>query len=105
MRAVPLNIAAWARALGLVAVTIAMIMASVHFRDDDAGIVAATKLGFPPRETDPLADELARCRAIGMAALGDAACKAAWAENRRRFFAAGSTADHTTAPTSAPEGK
>ena len=101
MRADPLNFGAWARALGLVAVTIAMIMASVHFRDNDSGIVAAAKLGFPPHETDPLADELARCRAIGMAAIEDAACKAAWAENRRRFFAAGSTADHTTAPTAA----
>ncbi len=105
MRADPLNFSAWARALGLVAATIAMIMASVHFRDNDFGIVAATKLGFPLHETDPLADELARCRAIGMAALEDAACKAAWAENRRRFFAAGSTADRRTAPTAALEGR
>ena len=105
MRAAPLNFGAWARALGLVAVTIAMIMASVHFRDDDSGIVATAKLGFPAHETDPLADELVRCHAIGMAALEDAACKAAWAENRRRFFAAGSTADHTTGATAAPEGK
>ena len=30
--------------------------------------------------------ELARCQAIGMAAKDDAACEAAWAENRRRFF-------------------
>jgi conjugative transfer region protein TrbK len=105
MRADPLNVSAWARALGLVAVTIATVMASVHFRDHDSGIVAATKLGFPPDDTDTLADELAHCRAIGIAAIEDAACKAAWAENRRRFFAAGSTADHATAPTAAPEGK
>jgi len=105
MRAGPLNFGAWARALGLVAVTTAMIMASVHFRDKDTGIIAASKLGFPLHETNPLADELARCRSIGMAALEDAPCKAAWAENRRRFFAAGSTADHTTAPTAPPEGK
>jgi conjugative transfer region protein TrbK len=105
MRAGPLNVAAWARALGLVAVTIATVMASVHFRDNDSGIVAAAKLGFPAHETNPLAGELARCRAIGMAALEDATCKAAWAENRRRFFSAGSTADRTTAPTARPEGK
>ena len=105
MRAAPLNVGAWARALGLVAVTIATVMASVHFRDNDSGIVAASKLGLPLHETDPLAGELARCRAIGMAALEDAACEAAWAENRRRFFAAGPAADHTTAPTAAPEGK
>jgi conjugative transfer region protein TrbK len=105
MRAGPLNVGAWARALSLVAVTIAMIMASVHFRDNDSGIVAAAKLGFPAHQTDPLADQLARCRAIGMAALKDAACKDAWAENRRRFFAAGPTADHMTAPTAPREGK
>ena len=104
MRAAPLNFGAWARALGLVAVTTAIIMASVHFRDNDSGIVAAAKLGLPIHETDPLANELARCRAIGMAAIEDAACKEAWAENRRRFFAAGSTPDHTTAPTAQPEG-
>ncbi len=27
-----------------------------------------------------------RCQALGMAAANDAACQAAWAENRRRFF-------------------
>jgi conjugative transfer region protein TrbK len=105
MPADPLNIGAWARALGLVAVTIATVMASVHFRDNESGIVAAAKLSFPPHETDPLGAELARCRAIGMAALEDAGCKAAWAENRRRFLAAGLTADHATAPTAPPEGK
>ena len=105
MPAAPLNLRAWARALGLVAVTLAIIMASTHFRDNDSGIVAAAKLSFPPHETDPSAAELARCRAIGMAALEDGACKAAWAENRRRFFATGPIADHTTAPTAAPEGK
>jgi conjugative transfer region protein TrbK len=105
MPADPLNVGAWARTLGLVAVTIAMIMASVHFRDGGSGIIAAAKRSFPLHETDPLAAELARCRAIGMAALDDAVCKAAWAENRRRFFAAGSTADHPTALTAPPEGK
>jgi len=38
------------------------------------------------RVDDPHAAELARCNAIGSAALDDAACRAAWAENRRRFF-------------------
>ena len=105
MRAIPLDLDAWARALGLVAVTAAMIMASIHFRDGDSGIVAVTKLGSPPPQTDPLADELARCRAIGMAAIEDVACKAAWAENRRRFFTDGSTAIDRTAPTAAAQGK
>jgi len=47
-----------------------------------------------PAATDPLTRELARCREIGMAADSDPACKAAWAENRQRFF--------TYTPSSAP---
>jgi conjugative transfer region protein TrbK len=35
---------------------------------------------------EPAANELARCRDIGPAALEDAACRKAWAENRRRFL-------------------
>jgi conjugative transfer region protein TrbK len=40
----------------------------------------------PAASIDPLVAELARCQALGVAALDDASCKAAWAENRRRFF-------------------
>jgi conjugative transfer region protein TrbK len=47
-----------------------------------------------PAATDSLTRELARCREIGMAADHDPACKAAWAESRRRFF--------IYAPSSAP---
>jgi conjugative transfer region protein TrbK len=43
---------------------------------------------------DPLTRELVRCREIGMAADNDPGCKAAWAENRQRFF--------TYTPSSAP---
>ena len=34
-----------------------------------------------------LADELARCKALGREAEHDAACKAVWAQNRARFLA------------------
>jgi len=34
-----------------------------------------------------LADELARCRALGTEAAHDAACKGVWAQNRARFLA------------------
>jgi len=33
-----------------------------------------------------LADELSRCEALGAEAAHDAACKAAWAQNRARFL-------------------
>jgi len=36
---------------------------------------------------DPLANELARCKALGAEAANDAACKAAWSQNRARFLA------------------
>ena len=35
---------------------------------------------------EPAKVELARCRAIGMAAVSDGTCRRAWAENRRRFL-------------------
>jgi conjugative transfer region protein TrbK len=38
---------------------------------------------------DALAGELARCRALGAEATHDAACNAAWAQNRARFLAPG----------------
>ena len=36
---------------------------------------------------DRLANELARCRALGAEATHDPACKGAWAQNRARFLA------------------
>jgi conjugative transfer region protein TrbK len=36
---------------------------------------------------DLLANELSRCKAVGAEAAHDAACKAAWAQNRARFLA------------------
>jgi len=38
---------------------------------------------------DLLANELSRCKALGAEAAHDAACKAAWAQNRARFLAPG----------------
>ena len=35
---------------------------------------------------DLLANELSRCKAVGAEAAHDAACKAAWAQNRARFL-------------------
>ena len=105
MREIPLDLGAWARALGLVAVTAAMIMASIHFRDGDSGVVAPAKPGSAPPQTDPLAHELARCQSIGIAAQDDSVCASAWAENRRRFFTyrPADAASLTTAPPALPK--
>lgn len=41
------------------------------------------------RPSDPLQAELLRCNGLGQGALEDPACRATWAENRRRFFGEG----------------
>ena len=40
---------------------------------------------------DPLRDELRRCQRLGEAATRDPACLRAWADNRERFLAPGSS--------------
>jgi conjugative transfer region protein TrbK len=84
MRARPFQIQTIARATGYVVVAAAIAATALHSRLDDAG--APTPLRAPSTGGDPLALELAHCKSIGMAAKDDAACEAAWAENRRRFF-------------------
>ena len=79
------DIGAFGRALGFVAVAAIIVMIAVHLRRADDSERAPSL--SPSVSSDPLARELARCQGIGMAAEDDAGCKAAWAENRRRFFA------------------
>ena len=84
MRGRPLQVQAIARATGYVVVAAAIAATTFHFRHD--GTSASAPVRMPAAVSDPLAPELARCQAIGMAAKDDATCEAAWAENRRRFF-------------------
>ncbi|MFB9948869.1 putative entry exclusion protein TrbK-alt [Rhizobium puerariae] len=64
--------------------------------DEDRRDVAAPRIEHPggDRARDR---ELSRCRDLGTAALEDAACRKAWAENRRRFFRMDSP-DRPTSP-------
>ena len=84
MRGRLLNLPAIARAVGFALVAIAIIAATLHFREaplrspDHAASSAAT--------SDPLSDELKRCQVLAAQAKDDADCEAAWAESRRRFF-------------------
>jgi conjugative transfer region protein TrbK len=84
MRGQTFQIGAIARAAGYVVVASAIAATALHFQHDDPG--APAPLRAPSTGSDPLALELAHCQSIGMAAKDDAACEAAWAENRRRFF-------------------
>jgi conjugative transfer region protein TrbK len=76
-------------------------MTAVHLRHDDDKADAHGASAAIPAPSDPLAHELARCRAIVMASKDDADCEAAWAENRRRFFTYWPSPDHSNTPTAA----
>ena len=99
MRGPLFNTRAVARASGFLLVAAAIVALAVRFDRD-----GAKSHGMAPRpaqSTDPLAAELVRCQSIGMAAQSDAACAAAWAENRRRFFTY-PPADGATPPAARP---
>ncbi len=53
--------------------------------DEDRHDAAAHRIEHPGGDLASTG-ELARCRDLGTAALEDAACRKAWAENRHRFF-------------------
>ena len=80
------GIRATAGAIGLLAIGAAIMATDVHLRHSgiSPGDQSDARAAGP---NDALARELARCQAIGMRARDDAACEAAWPENRRRFFA------------------
>ena len=79
-----LNLPAMGRAAGCLLVAAAIIAAAVQFHRHVAPPQLPTS--SVASRPDPLAAAMARCQALGMAAENDAACQAAWAENRRRFF-------------------
>ena len=84
MRGHLLDIPAFGRAAGFVLVAAAILATTLHFDRQKAEPEPTTARLKP--SVNPLAAELAHCQSIGIAAQNDAACAAAWAENRRRFF-------------------
>lgn len=79
MRSRRYRIPAITRTVGYLAVAAAIAATALHLRHEQA-------TPAPSVSRDPLGAQLARCQAIGMAAMGDRDCEAAWAENRRHFF-------------------
>jgi conjugative transfer region protein TrbK len=65
-------------------VAIAVLATALHFRTQPRR--AEPRAPDAPATADPLAEELLRCQLIADQAKDDAACEAAWAESRRRFF-------------------
>ncbi|MCW8057264.1 putative entry exclusion protein TrbK-alt [Agrobacterium tumefaciens] len=82
-----------ARMIAVLAVGAAMTAAVMALRGDgpengmeDAPAQSLHHPGGEPTHAPLGRSELARCRDLGMSAADDAACRKAWAENRRRFF-------------------
>ncbi len=78
-----------ARMIAVLATGSALLVVVGGLREDGAKDPPARVLGHPggePVEAASRNAELIRCRDLGMAAADDAACKKAWAENRRGFF-------------------
>jgi len=89
------------RSLVLAGICAALIAVAVVLADtDEDGLRVGSTTLEPAAVMDPLAAEFARCNRLGTAAADDPACRAAWAENRRRFF--GGRAHPWPAPVFAP---
>ena len=73
-----------ARVAGFGLAAVAIVATAIHLGRDQTVPRPARTVVLPL--ADPLAREIKRCEALGMAAEQDARCEAAWAENRRRFF-------------------
>ncbi|HEX4077428.1 MAG TPA: putative entry exclusion protein TrbK-alt [Rhizomicrobium sp.] len=85
-----------ARAAGFTAVATVIAVTALQLRHESAEQTMRAGRGVVS-PADPLALELARCRTIGIAAKDDRDCEAAWAENRRRFFAGAPDGVHPSA--------
>jgi conjugative transfer region protein TrbK len=98
MRGRPFHTPRIARVAGYIAVAAVIVAVGIHLRHEDTWRAISLRVAAPT--TDLLAAELARCKAIGIAAQNDTACESAWAENRRRFFTY-RPADSASAPRTA----
>ncbi|WP_082531348.1 putative entry exclusion protein TrbK-alt [Devosia sp. Root436] len=78
----------FARLAAVVIVAVAVTAAAIQLAHEDQSTGPQSS---PPAATetprpDPLRQTLRRCRQMGEVATRDAACLAAWDENRRRFL-------------------
>lgn len=77
-----------ARMVALLAIGAAITAAVMALRGDGPrdGAEDAPAQGLHHPGGEPARHEFGRCRHLGIAAADEAACRKAWAENRRRFF-------------------
>jgi conjugative transfer region protein TrbK len=95
------NLPAIGRGLGFVLVAAAIVVAALHFRTSEPRVQGLHV--SPAATSDPLAEELLRCQAPATQARDDAACEAAWAESRRRFFTYPPAPSAATVPAASPK--
>ena len=74
-----------ARAAAVILLGGAVLACALELARQDRTLESSTTAAYD--NMDPLANELSRCKALGAEAANDAACKAAWAQNRARFLA------------------
>ena len=101
MRGRLLNLSAIARAAGFILVAIAIVATTLHFRETPPRM--EQRSADPAAPSDPLSEELKRCQVLAAQAKDDAACEAAWAENRRRFFTYQPAPNAVAAPDAPPK--
>ncbi len=91
-----------ARMIAVFAIGTGLTTAIMALHDDeDRPDADAPGIKHPGGDPAPKG-ELGRCRDLGTAALEDATCRKAWAENRRRFFQANKP-DRPTPPKTSGE--
>lgn len=78
----------FARLAAVVIVAVAVTAAAIHLAREEelSELQSSPPTAIETPRTDPLRETLGRCRQLGEAATRDAACLAAWDENRRRFL-------------------
>lgn len=101
MRGRLLNMPAIGRAVGFALVAAAIVAAALHFRTSEPRIQGLHT--SPAAASDPLTEELQRCQTLANQAKDEAACEAAWAESRRRFFTYPPVPSPATAPAAFPK--
>ena len=74
-----------ARAAAIILLGVAVLAGALELARQDRTLESSLPAAHDNR--DLLANELARCKTLGAEAVHDAACKAAWAQNRARFLA------------------
>ncbi len=94
-----LDMPAIGRSVGFALVAAAIVAATLHFREHEPRGLQAS----PEAASSPLTEQLQRCQAVAARAEDDAACEAAWAENRRRFFTYDPAPREAASPAASPK--